>query len=138
MNTWENLCGKTITRFGGAQPGAELEAEIMAAWQQDPKRVEGAIERTAALFKAGTIHSGWGILRNELAKQGPERRRKAKAINQWDQDADLATAEVQLEQRATEFRDGNRCPECLHVKLPWWVRCEYRVCAERRRAQEAT
>lgn len=139
MTPWEAVCAKAIDRYGET-PGAELEAEIQAAYERDPKHVQGVIDRTAALVHAGKINSGWAVLRSELRKGGGQRKQRVREITaetiaarEAQQLADLETAEAEADMRARTFVSANTCPDCHQVKLPWWTKCLTVACVNRRR-----
>jgi hypothetical protein len=60
---WAELRDHAITAFNGETPHPIAEQAIIDTYEQHPQAVELAVSGTITDFRAGTIRSGWGILR---------------------------------------------------------------------------
>ena len=64
--TWAELYTHAITRFDNQRPTTLLEQVIVQHFERHPAEVRAAIDKTAARFAAGKIHSPWPIVKSEL------------------------------------------------------------------------
>jgi hypothetical protein len=67
--TWADAYAEALENFGRTPLGKELEAELVQIYEQRPEAVRLAISDIGTGFAAGRIHSPWGALRAELARQ---------------------------------------------------------------------
>lgn len=70
---WSDVRERAIRLFGHQAPGAELEAEVVAVFEEMPALVAGTIDAVATEYAAGRVHSPWAVLRSRLRDPGPVR-----------------------------------------------------------------
>jgi hypothetical protein len=88
---WITIRTDAIHRFGGETPGAQVEAEIIRAFEHHPTRVLEAINQIGRAYTQGTVRSGWAVLRAQLARAQPdataedttERENAVRRAEQW-------------------------------------------------------
>jgi hypothetical protein len=66
--TWADTYQTTVDAFGGTTPGQQLETQILTHYQQHPAATQTAINKIAARYKDGKIHSPWPLLLKELQR----------------------------------------------------------------------
>ncbi len=82
---WADLYERAVTLAKGDRPGIELEGRVVQAFEQDPERVQHAIERIGAAYQRGDIHSFWAVLDTDLAAPaGPRFTTTATAKPKFD------------------------------------------------------
>ncbi len=64
---WTNLYERAVALANGDRPGIELEGRIVERFEEDPERVERAIERIGASYQRGDVRGFWPVLDADLA-----------------------------------------------------------------------
>ncbi len=108
---WPDLYERAVTIAKGDRPGIELEGRIVQRFEEDPQRVEQAIERIGNAYARGEIHSFWAVLDTDLAAPAGPRfttTATAKTPSPWkitneNQDPDLPPGPRKLPDFVTEF-----------------------------------
>ncbi len=59
---WPDLYERAVQFANGDRPGIELEGRIVEHFEQDPVRVERAIERVGNDYQRGAVRSFWAVL----------------------------------------------------------------------------
>jgi len=66
MATWHEVYSDAVERFGGQRPGAQLEAELVQAFEQHPAEVQAAIVKLGGRFSAARVRSPWPLVLREV------------------------------------------------------------------------
>lgn len=109
---WAELRAHAIERFNGETPNPIAEQEIIGAYELHPDAVQRAIEQTAADLTAGTIRSGWGILRHRAdAIRNPPSNPKAQTGRQAEKQQ--ARAEQWIRNAGFHYPGWGACQDAL-------------------------
>ncbi len=109
---WPDLYERAVHLAKGDRPGIELEGRIVERFEEDPERVERAIERVGSAYQRGDVKSFWAVLDTDLAAPaGPRFQTTATSkhpptwhsTNARTPDPELPPAPRQLPANVTEF-----------------------------------
>jgi hypothetical protein len=91
---WSEVREMAVKAFGGEAPLAQTEQDVFEEFEQNPSRVIGAIPHIGRQVSAGTIRSGWAVLRARMVEPEHEpleaevsdtvaRQRRISHAEQW-------------------------------------------------------
>ncbi len=113
---WANLYAQAVDLANGDRPGIELEGRIVERFNEDPIRVDQAIQRIGNAYQRGDIRSFWAVLDTDLSKPTQPRfnaSATAKTKSPWhstgrrDWEPELPPAPRQLPDFVSEFMQRN-------------------------------
>jgi len=87
---WKELYDQGCETFG-ERPRAELEQQLIEAFQERPGELEQTITDVGAAVRAGTVRSGWAVVRSRLARD--EARANIVSTGNVDRDKRVQQAE---------------------------------------------
>jgi hypothetical protein len=90
---WREVRERAVRLFGGDVPHPQVEADVLEVFERSPALVVAAIEHVGRQVAAGTVRSGWAVLRAHLARSSTagavvadderEREQQVAAAERW-------------------------------------------------------
>lgn len=125
-HTWSQTRDLAIEKFNGQTPSAQIEQEILEAFERSPRRVISEVDRVASKLAAGKITSAWPILRLNVREL--EQRPDVTVTDTGEQDRAWAWTERWMRNAGCQF---DREPEILDAlfghggRLVAWAQVEW-------------
>ena len=124
---WSTIRDQASERFG-EHPGAQLEADVVEHFVEDPERVIRTIDRLATAHSKKPLGSPWAVLRADLnrapgdviATGGQARAKAIERAEQWIRNAGIHYDEwrhVQAELFGDEYAKGPLSPYAADAEL---------------------
>lgn len=98
---WSDVRDRAVEAFGGELPGAEVENATIEVFGRRPALVVATIEAVAEAKQAGSIRSGWAILRTRLRDE--EARAEISVTDESDQRKRVSRAEQWIRAAGKHF-----------------------------------